>query len=350
MSESTTIRFELVTPELLMRMLAPRWPGIRVTEVEVLRAIPGTATKLHLRLRYEKEMPGAPATLWLKGGLEAHSADYASLYATEGGFYREFAAIIAPGCPRSWYAPPLTGDAPPYLLLEDLVARGVRFGDAREALSVAEAEQVLDNLAHVHAARSVHELAEHPWLPDAATQVFPTLIEAWTASAHWAAHLALPRGQAVTPALRDADRIRAALMALVGISRAASSGLIHGDAHVGNLYFDADGGAGYLDWQTVMRGCWAHDVAEFLGSALAVETRREHERALLDRYLRTLEALGGAAPSFDTAWLLYRQHMIWAYMWVLCPVQLQPEAICTINAARAVAALEDLDALRALGA
>src|SRR3546814_9999911 len=91
--------------------------------------------------------------LGLKGGLEAHSVDYAALYASEGGFYREFAAIIAPGCPRSWYAPPREGGAPPYLLLEDLVARGVRFGDAREVLSVTQAEQVLDNLARVHAAR-----------------------------------------------------------------------------------------------------------------------------------------------------------------------------------------------------
>src|SRR3546814_7530854 len=155
--------------------------------------------------------------LGLKGGLEAHSVDYAALYASEGGFYREFAAIIAPGCPRSWYAPPRSGCAPPYLLLEDLVARGVRFGDAREVLSGTQAEQVLDNLARVHAARRTHELSEHPWLPDAATQVFPTLIEAWTAPAHWAAHLQLPRGQAVTPVLRDADRIRAALHAFVGI-------------------------------------------------------------------------------------------------------------------------------------
>src|SRR3546814_4664535 len=99
------------------------------------------------------------------------------------------------------------------------------------------------------------------------------------------------------------------------------------DAHVGNLYFDADGRAGYLDWQTVMRGCWAHDVAEFLGSALDAEMRRLHERRLLERYLETLHALGAAAPSADAAWLLYRQHMIWAYMWVLCPVQLQAEAI-----------------------
>src|SRR3546814_16869376 len=113
-------------------MCAPRWPGIRVTGIELLHAIPGTATKLRLRLQYADKPADAPETLWLKGGLEAHSVDYAALYASEGGFYREFAAIIAPGCPRSWYAPPREGGAPPYLLLEDLVARGVRFGDARE--------------------------------------------------------------------------------------------------------------------------------------------------------------------------------------------------------------------------
>lgn len=347
-----SIRFDLVTPELLTHMLARRWPGIRVSDIEILKAIPGTATKLHLRLRYagNGNAEGAPPTLWLKGGLEAHSVDYAALYATEAGFYREFAPAIDARCPDCWYAPPRDGNAPPYLLLEDLVARGVRFGDARAALSAEQAGQVLDSLAHLHAARWQRDLsADHPWLPDAATQVFPALIDAWTAPAHWSAHLALPREQAVPPALRDAGRIRAALRALPDISRAAASGLIHGDAHVGNLYFDADGSAGYLDWQTVMRGCWAHDVAEFLGSALDADTRRAQERVLLERYLDTLRALGADAPPFETAWRLYRQHMIWAYMWVLCPVQLQPEAICTINAARAVAALQDLDTLAALG-
>src|SRR3546814_9209759 len=77
--------------------------------------------------------------------------------------------------------------------------------------------------------------------------------------------------------------------------------------------------------------------------------RRLHERRLLERYLETLHALGAAAPSADAAWLLYRQHMIWAYMWVLCPVQLQAEAICTINATRAVAAIDELGTLEALG-
>src|SRR3546814_3132016 len=58
------------------------------------------------------------------------------------------------------------------------------------------------------------------------------------------------------------------------------------DAHVGNLYFDADGRAGYLDWQTVMRGCWAHDVAEFLGSALDAEMRSEEHTSELQSLMR----------------------------------------------------------------
>src|SRR3546814_10866776 len=83
MSESA-IRLDLVTPELLTQMLAPRWPGIRVTGIELLHAIPGTATKLRLRLQYADKPADAPETLWLKGGLEAHSVDYAALYASEG--------------------------------------------------------------------------------------------------------------------------------------------------------------------------------------------------------------------------------------------------------------------------
>src|SRR3546814_14538889 len=96
--------------------------GIRVTGIELLHANPGTATKLRLRLQYADKPADAPETLWLKGGLEAHSVDYAALYAREGGFYREFDAIIAPGWPRSWSAPPHHGGPPPHLLPEALDA------------------------------------------------------------------------------------------------------------------------------------------------------------------------------------------------------------------------------------
>lgn len=89
--------------------------------------------------------------------------------------------------------------------------------------------------------------------------------------------------------------------------------LLHGEPHIGNVYRTGAGRMGITDWQLVMRGSWAYDVAYAIVTGLTVEDRRAWERDLLGSYLGRLTATGVAAPDFDDAWLAYRQQTLWPY-------------------------------------
>ena len=126
--------------------------------------------------------------------------------------------------------------------------------------------------------------------------------------------------------------------------------LIHGDAHVGNLFFDGPE-VGFLDWQVVQRGQGMRDVGYFLANSLAVETRREHDEALIRVYLAALAEAGVPPVPFSVAWEQYRLHAL--YAWIAAVVTaaaatLQGEAIVRAGLERSSAAVMDLDSLGAL--
>ncbi len=126
--------------------------------------------------------------------------------------------------------------------------------------------------------------------------------------------------------------------------------LIHGDAHVGNLFFD-DPEVGFLDWQVAQQGQGMRDVSYFLGNSLTVETRREHGEALIRVYLAALAEAGVPPVPFSVAWEQYRLHAL--YGWIAAVVTaaaatLQSEAIVRAGLERSSAAVMDLDSLGAL--
>jgi aminoglycoside phosphotransferase (APT) family kinase protein len=152
----------------------------------------------------------------------------------------------------------------------------------------------------------------------------------------------LPRGVAVSRYFHDRDRMERAMERLRVIDRQGVPCLLHGDPHLGNLYFDADGTAGMLDWQTAYKGPWAHDVAYFIASALDVLDRRDWERPLLRHYLDQLRTRGVAPPSFDEAWDGYCCQMVYGlYYWLVNPVEFQAELNnCAVAPRFALAAID----------
>jgi aminoglycoside phosphotransferase (APT) family kinase protein len=125
--------------------------------------------------------------------------------------------------------------------------------------------------------------------------------------------------------------------------------LLHGDPHLGNLFFDGDT-PGFLDWQVVRRGHGLRDVAYVL--ILSVETgmRRAHQQDLLRAYVRELASAGGPALAFDDAFLRFRREA--AYAWIAAVVTtglggLQAEEIAATGLRRAAAAVEDLETVAA---
>jgi hypothetical protein len=131
---------------------------------------------------------------------------------------------------------------------------------------------------------------------------------------------------------------------------------LHGDLHVANTYSTLEGRMGVADWQAGLQGCWAHDVAYLVATALEVEDRRRLERDLLDLYLERLAAASGGAVSREAAWMAYRRAMFYPYFaWVytigrsrLQP-RFQPDEISLAMIERIAAAIDDLDSLGAVG-
>lgn len=140
------------------------------------------------------------------------------------------------------------------------------------------------------------------------------------------------------------------------LHRSAPQTLLHQDLHLGNWLRDPSGRMGLYDWQCVARGHWALDYAYALAGALAPENRRHWEEDLLRRYLEGLGDTGvQAAPTFDEAWLAYRQQPLHALVFGLFTLggsrfepELQPRAYTRSAIKRISQQVADLDTIGAL--
>jgi hypothetical protein len=331
--------------------LSQRYPGTEVATLDRDTVIKGMATKARYLLSYSAggDEHGLPRSMWLKSGFEAHSARSAQLYAAEVSFFHDIAPVAGINTPVTYFEAidPATGNG--VLLMEDLTERGVTFGTQTQPITPDVAASLLAIQARYHSF-----LLRRPggpaldWLSVGgaihSVDVAGEYLHFWpTASAQ-------PRWVHVPPVLDNPDRIRAGLQTMLSMDRNEGRWLVHGDPHLGNLFFDAAGTGGFLDWQTVMRSSWAFDLAYFLIMSLSVADRRANERDLIREYLARLRAEHGLPPVFRDAWTAYRQHAMWSFLTVLCPVNRQSEEICQAHAERACAALVDLETLQSLGA
>ena len=121
--------------------------------------------------------------------------------------------------------------------------------------------------------------------------------------------------------------------------------LLHGDPHIGNTYMLPDGELGFLDWQVVRQGCWAHDIGYFLQSALTTSDRRVFERDLIEEYRTALSVAESERPTPEEAWLRYRASAahglaIWLIT-VLSNVHAHERSLALVQ--RYAAAFADLD-------
>ena len=325
-------------------------PGVDVIRVERDAITHGTATRARLRLEYRRGAPPGPDSLWLKTGCEPHAAYLAEIgtYASEVNFYAQLRDLVSVRTPKCYFAA-FDAHTPQFvLLLEDLQASGVRWGTPGTS-SLGDVRAALDTFARLHAR----------WWEDAGLNRFPWLQS--TAVGGVADHyrrrdvalltraLARPRARELPTSLHDADELVRAFRAVLDLSATPPVCVVHGDAHVGNVFFDPDGTPGLLDWQGTKRARWAYDIAQFVISALSIEERRAQERDLLRHYLGHLEALGVTSPSWDAAWLDYQRHTIYPLVGWLCTEGYQPESVAAANVAQFGAAAADFDLLARFG-
>lgn len=333
----------------LSSALDRKYPGAQVLRVDRGTVIHGTATKVRLLIDYgdSGHEYRLPPTMWYKGGLEAHSGgtDMQSVYEIETRFYRDIAPQLDLTLPASHAElfDEATGQSA--LLLEDMLGRNARFGYATSPASPRLAASVLGQLARLHGAFWGDSTLQANRQLAAGGVTLASFLQSYLFEpVNWERCRKLPRGAFLNEELSDLQHMDAMMQAMLAHDRACGVSLVHGDAHLGNVCILPGEQASFLDWQAVMLGHWAHDVAYFLAAAMTVEDRRKHEKELIEHYRLELNRAGGTL-SAQAAWEEYRRHVLYAFCWFPCNPEWQPEEVAATNAERAIAAILDLDAL-----
>ena len=342
---------------------APRFPGIAVSSVEILHRSEVTNAHARLRIGYsnlgDSTVSGKrPPELLFAKMLPSEPNHRRAILQTHMGlrearFYADLAPRLALRVPDVFAARYEEASGEFLLLMEDLDDSGCSISDGTQTVSPDAAAGALADLAalHVRFEDPVRRRAEASWVPrpdppsdygvvrlkQGLTHHRDKLSEAFCEMSE----LYIERQQALH-AIWHSD------------SGSAPPSVIHGDTHIGNLFFEADGRVGFLDWGLVVVSTPLRDLSYFLCMALSVEDRRAHERTLIRHYLEARRAIGGVPIDFDEAWKTHRLQA--AYLAPACcqivtfPDDATPRRrrFAAAFLARAEAAIEDLESRAAV--
>jgi len=395
-------RLDELTPEVVTALLAEQRPGVTVSKLRVLKSaqrgdgVASTADRVALELEYEADV-GLPSRMllktvllnralrfgpsaiqltgqvlsglgslpfgsrlrpWLFSAIGAYQRRYPhapdAMYINEVRFYREIRpelSIEAPQCFGSLFDETHRSFG---VLMEDLGLRGARFPNALSSVTVEEIRGLVATLAALHA---------HYWESPALQsrlQWLATPVSGGMYPVFQALGLDLIRNQVETneykaaliaPLRTTVDELWRLLWKAQEMLASGPQTLLHGDPHIANTYLLPEGRGGFLDWQLMVKGRWAHDFTYILITGLSTELRRKHERDLLAFYLEELRRHSvREPPGQDEAWLRYRQAAIWGLVigWLITPTENYGETITAANLSRLVIAVEDLETLRAI--
>ncbi|MFO7565450.1 MAG: phosphotransferase [Enhygromyxa sp.] len=278
----------------------------------------------------------------------------APMYANEVRFYAELRPQLTIEAPRAYASSIDERTGSFVIVMEDLRHRGARFPNATTELSLAQIRSLLADLARLHAQfwgspRFSDELA---WVPTTRSGGMAPVFDAIGLDLiRDQVRRSVDKRELIAPLGRTLEQLWTAMWRVQAEFDDEPATLCHGDAHVGNTYLLGQDQAGLLDWQLMVRGCWAHDLSYLLATGLSVAQRRAHERELLAEYLEALARHGVAdPPSPAHAWLRYRQGMIWGLVigWLITPPQNYGVEITRANIDKMVSAMRDLDTLAAI--
>ena len=268
--------------------------------------------------------------------------------APEAYFYRHLAVHTRVRTLRSVYADIDPATHHGVVITEDVVAQGATFLDVNSPYTADQTAQSLSELAKLHAATWAYPLyADARWLA-------PRLgrsLEVWgmpKTTDIITGNFEGPNGQRMPDEIRDVHRLIDAYRHLIARATAETARkpwcVIHGDAHVGNLFRDTGGIPCLLDWQLVQRGGWYLDVGYHIASTLTVAARRHAERDLLRHYLDALASHGIDPPPWDEAWRAIALGMLHGlFLWSITTKR--PPAVISTLLHRLGTAAADHDAL-----
>jgi hypothetical protein len=337
-----------ITPAWLTEALGTTAPGIVVDSAQIVDVIHGACTKVRLSLRTNRNY--FPSTVLMKAGFEAHSPAMRPMHDNEYHAYRDLIPTPEVNSPHCHFAG-LAEDGRAMVILEDLCLRDVHFLSLQAPIGFELAKRFLEGLARIHARwwDAADRGPPMDWIHRADADHMKHYFDILADEAEFNSYVYSPRGAAMPRMLLDRHLVRSAHDRMREFHAAMPKTVNHGDMHLGNLYTDADGTPGYLDYQPCY-GPWSIDVSYFLIAGLDLVDRRRWQGALLQHYLTCLAGFGVAAPTFDEAWAAYRRDVVWGLtIWMMNGSNFQSEANNTASATRFAMAMIDLDTLGALG-
>ncbi len=263
----------------------------------------------------------------------------------EAYFYRDLAASTGMRTLRCAYAEIDDSTGHSVVITEDAVVQGGRFLDTRDEYTPDQVAESLGELAALHAATWERpSLRDVPWL---APRLAGILEFRGVNEIHGNFESAI--GAGVPPEVRDAERLAAAYRALTSLTSDDDAwSVIHGDAHLANVYLDGEGRPSFVDWQLVQRGPWYLDVGYHIASTLTVEERRRTEQDLVRHYLERLAVAGDIRPSEDTVWLGIRRGIVHGFFLWGITLKVDPPITAELLERLGTAA-SDHDAFAAVG-
>lgn len=352
-----------LTPDWASAVLCADVPGAAVTAVAVTGGTDGTSSRRALEITYNEsgQAAGLPRRLFSKSAATFASRMLLGLTDIAEGesvFYTRVRDDLDLRSPHALYAgyDPRTHRS--LVLMEDLADQGWSFPDPRRnAVSRDDAEDMVAELATYHG-----RLWDSPR--------FRTDLSPFRETLAWQENLnrkvgfesrtmrGFDRAREVLPGnlVNRRDEFYPAFMRSLALHARGPETLLHQDVHLGNWLRDPSGRMGLYDWQCVARGHWALDYSYALAGSLTPDGRREWQEALLHSYLARLKDEGVAQPpSFDEAWLAYRQQPLHALAFGVFTLgglpfepELQPRDYTLAAVARIGQCVDDLGSLDAL--
>ena len=232
------------------------------------------------------------------------------------------------------------------MLLEDLADKGCQFRDLSSKCSFEEAVSIVTSYARLHAPfwESERFAGDLAWVSRFETDRNFRLL-------NLVRNLSIPISYKKFGAVLPSS-VREVIPHLMDnyllLEQQWADGprtLLHGDAHLGNMYFQ-NGEAGLLDWQVTQYGQGMRDVGYFMVNSLPEALRLAHQEELIRHYLATLKEMG-ISLDFETAWRQYRLQSVYAWIAaiVTAPSNFQEEKVVISGLTRASKAIVDLDAV-----
>lgn len=339
-----------IHPEWLSQALTAKFPGVAVSSVEVTQQRQVTNAHAQLRVLYDVS-GGAPETMFCKLPPTDPNRREAILRTGMGErevkFYEQLAPKLGMRVPEVLVAQERS-DGTFILLLEDLNSSSCVISDGRLGVTPDSAAGALEDLAalHLRYLSPKTRASEAPWiLATSSSSDYGSVMLRYGLENH--------RDRLSDEFAEIAELCIAHPGQLQELWHRGPQTVIHGDPHIGNLFFDG-GRTGFLDWGIININTPMRDVSYFLTMALSLEDRRIHERDLLSHYLEIWNAGGGEPLSWDDAWLAHRVHAAYTVLAscqvVTFPADVTPQrqVFAAAFLDRAQAAVADLEARAAI--